>query len=1336
MIYYLSEITSLLIVLLKKAASVNYSMPLVYTYKASKDCYVVSGQNYIEPSVNAIPNLYDDGVNGIKNVKEIADFAFQNLNNLQTAIIPSGIDYIGTRSFYRCIGLGTVFILDSPAYINSGAYQECTNLSQVSFGNKINYIGHSSFKATKIPSCDLSNLDLLSGIEADAFRTCSFMTTLNLPTNLKYIGNSAFESCFNLFSGKNTEYIYIPKNLELLGASAFRFCAQIKGIRMGSRKLKKIKPYSFYQCTNLADFFLPDSGELKSIDTEAFTSCKLKNFYIPSGYNITGLEPRVFNNCSSLEYINLGTGHKSIPVGLCLGNAKLRRIDIPETVKNIGSLAFKDCYSIGFTGATIRDGGKSLYTSKEFTPSGLFVNAPPMQPLSSYPTDFSGVGYLSGDGTGINDLITITGIYPKDFQLPTGVSFISYAGGGPSIPGYLDNTSPFFGARLARDFFIPKDLNNFDVNIFTYANNIFNFNVHPDNSSYTSLSGIIYTKNTGFLVLAPSYRGQPYQTTSIAALSGATGIDYSPYAISEKANRIGPYAFALSTLFDPIDIPTGINYISDYAFYVTSFNECILHDKISYLGRGAFQLNQYLTGIKMPTGLLVIPPDFLRDCWSIENISIPDSTTYIGQDAFTRCRNLNKIHFGKNIIVGGMNNPAEVVTQASYEGITYRSLNWNDWFSSDENELLSNYYPLTGFSVSPDNPQLREISGVLYSKNSGALIRYPPRKAVLDGFDTPPYKTYSPPDYVTGIARGAFQDCIHFRYVNFDYNIKNIGVEVLKNATRLKHLIISNGKIGSYIIYPTFLKIPDDNNLFTKLTGVTFGETGIFDISSISSFFGIGYSSRVTGIASIYLPSGFPNIKNRPDFFDNIPNLSGIHVSLDNQTMTSSNGIVYSKNLNEIIKVPIKIGGDIVLPDNITGFGSAFSETQISSIKLGTGIKKMGEFREDVLSTNENVLFGCPSLTGVDLGDGLEEMAPIAISYCLGLKKITFGKNIKIFNMATRDPIGRYKIYNSGIIEQCYALQEIIYPYKDFIITQASGSAAIQNFTKITGKILEESTSWSGNLTTPQSDGFGYLLREIIPLAIYPVKPQVFGYGCFNNMQKITRYTPQNTGDIIINHINPNYKNIGVPNASVYSIRYSGEINIPQSLINLNVVALSGGNNENQLFSQDDLYTKVISIPTGVNVHADINASFGISGLKVLTGISVNNNPYLHSEKGILYNKNKTQIIAVPRECEQDYLCLEDTFQSISSEAFAYNENINSINFKGNAPQIGQNVFTGANPNLKIYRKKYVVDGWSDYLQDRKTYFKSNNIIITNGPNNKFNIFTGGNGEMVTSYSC
>lgn len=135
--------------------------------------------------------------------KDISDYtdgaSFNFLGQITDVNWPSGIESIGSDSFYKCIGLTSITIPNSVTNIGDNAFQYCSGLTSINIGSGVTSIGNYAFT-----SC----LGLASiTIEATTPPTLSghytFSDTNNCPIYVPTKSVDAYKSSTNWTKFKN-----------------------------------------------------------------------------------------------------------------------------------------------------------------------------------------------------------------------------------------------------------------------------------------------------------------------------------------------------------------------------------------------------------------------------------------------------------------------------------------------------------------------------------------------------------------------------------------------------------------------------------------------------------------------------------------------------------------------------------------------------------------------------------------------------------------------------------------------------------------------------------------------------------------------------------------------------------------------------------------------------------------------------------------------------------------------------------------------------------------------------------------------------------------------------
>lgn len=163
-----------------------------------------------------------------------------------------------------------------------------------------------------------------------------------------------------------------------------------------------------------------------------------------------------------------------------------------------------------------------------------------------------------------------------------------------------------------------------------------------------------------------------------------------------------------------------------------------------------------------------------KGCVNLTEIIIPDSVTEIGSFMFTGCEKLTSITIGK-----GLKEWAHLVFEGGNIGVT-------------------------NITVSEENKYLKSVDGNVYSKDGKTLLQYAIGKTD---------KTFTIPDGVTMVKKGAFHECINLTGVVFPDTLETLDEYAFSNCKNLtditfgsslkvikSHAFISCNSITSFVI--------------------------------------------------------------------------------------------------------------------------------------------------------------------------------------------------------------------------------------------------------------------------------------------------------------------------------------------------------------------------------------------------------------------------------------------------------------------------------------------------------------------------------------------------------
>ncbi|MBP5511614.1 MAG: leucine-rich repeat domain-containing protein, partial [Kiritimatiellae bacterium] len=198
-----------------------------------------------------------------------------------------------------------------------------------------------------------------SKVTAVSFET----TNLTIPDTLGGNPVTAFDAA--VFKGKTRAVrVTIPATVTAIPASAFEGCVNLKAVTIQGEGLTSIGYRAFAGCDNLEEFVMPNS--VTSLGQGAFSGCSAMEsvtlsdslvelsgvayrgagtYVSGNGYgdsadsaslSTTDVTDGLFYNCTSLKTINWGTGIKAIGNVAFLNCSALEKVEIPDTVTEIG----------------------------------------------------------------------------------------------------------------------------------------------------------------------------------------------------------------------------------------------------------------------------------------------------------------------------------------------------------------------------------------------------------------------------------------------------------------------------------------------------------------------------------------------------------------------------------------------------------------------------------------------------------------------------------------------------------------------------------------------------------------------------------------------------------------------------------------------------------------------------------------------------------------------------------------------------------------------------------------------------------------------------------------
>lgn len=175
--------------------------------------------------------------------KHLSESIFSGCSNLNTIVLPEGVESIGDCVFQDCGSLKNCTFPNTVKIIGAGVFYNCLQLKELRLNTGLQEIG--SF----------------------AFKNCTSLVNVDLPYTVEKIGQACFENC------EKIEKVKISTNIHIIPSKMFYNCKKLQEIDMPDN-LYEVQDYAFFGCSSLEEIHLPSS--VHKIAKNAFKGCNPK----------------------------------------------------------------------------------------------------------------------------------------------------------------------------------------------------------------------------------------------------------------------------------------------------------------------------------------------------------------------------------------------------------------------------------------------------------------------------------------------------------------------------------------------------------------------------------------------------------------------------------------------------------------------------------------------------------------------------------------------------------------------------------------------------------------------------------------------------------------------------------------------------------------------------------------------------------------------------------------------------------------------------------------------------------------------------------------------------
>lgn len=527
-------------------------------------------------------------------------------------------------------------------------------------------------------------------------------------------------------------------------------------------------------------------------------------------------------------------------------------------------------------------------------------------------------------------------------------------------------------------------LKNININTFNNLTNLKNINVTNNSTTFTSINGVLFSKDKKTLIYYPNGKTETEYTippnVNIIGNSAFKNNNYlKKITFNSFVTEIEDYAFYGTKKLEEIKNITNVKKVGNYAFANSSIKNIIFSNTIQSLGTNIFE-NSKIENFSFPSSITSVPKYTFNNCKNLKNVNLNNNIKSIDEYAFSNSSITSITSFLglTNIKEGAFyNSDLKEINNAlnikSIEKDAFKNTQLNKIYISGTTEIIGenafeNIKTLEIIQVEENNPYFESYNNCLYTKGKKELILIPSNTNEII-FEIPNETGKLNLDNLN------FNKNLQAFQVNENNQYFSVIDGVLYSKDKKTLIKYPIGKEAQNFTIPNFVEKIEEN----------------------------AFKNTINLRNSLNIPSSIKEIGK--DAFSN-SNIESFIVNNNNQDFSSYDGILYNNDKSILLKCPPNVTGKTktIAKETTTIAKDAFKNINIENIIFNEKLEIIEQnafenFNTETITFNyglkeikQNAFYNS-KIQKIIFPSTLEKIEQNAFKDCKNLYSITFKEN-------------------------------------------------------------------------------------------------------------------------------------------------------------------------------------------------------------------------------------------------------------------------------------------------------------------------------------------------------